>query len=89
MYPMMLVSRLLKSCAMPPVSCPTTSIFCAWRKRASDARRACAAAARSNSALTRTEKIFSTDSMNLRCCNGRREKITSKPAGLPCESVSA
>ena len=27
------VSRLLKSCAMPPVSWPTASIFCAWRKR--------------------------------------------------------
>ena len=27
------VSRLLKSCAMPPVSWPTASIFCAWRER--------------------------------------------------------
>ena len=31
--PMMMVSRLLKSWAMPPVSWPTASIFCAWRKR--------------------------------------------------------
>ena len=29
----MMVSRLLKSCATPPVSWPTASIFCAWRKR--------------------------------------------------------
>jgi len=25
------VSTLLKSCAMPPVSCPMASIFCDWR----------------------------------------------------------
>ncbi len=35
--PMMIVRRLLKSCAMPPVSCPTASIFCAWRSVASAA----------------------------------------------------
>ena len=29
--PVMPVSRLLKSCAMPPVSWPTASIFCDWR----------------------------------------------------------
>lgn len=27
---MRVVSRLLKSCASPPVSCPIASIFCAW-----------------------------------------------------------
>ena len=27
----MTVSRLLKSCAIPPVSWPTASIFCDWR----------------------------------------------------------
>ena len=35
MLPMMTVSRLLKSCAMPPVSWPTASIFCAWRSACS------------------------------------------------------
>ena len=30
-YPLITVSRLLKSCAMPLASCPTLSIFCAWR----------------------------------------------------------
>ena len=29
--PMMTVRMLLKSCATPPVSWPTASIFCAWR----------------------------------------------------------
>ena len=29
--PMTTPSKLLKSCAMPPVNCPTASIFCAWR----------------------------------------------------------
>ena len=29
------VSRLLKSCAMPPVSWPTASIFCDWRSASS------------------------------------------------------
>ena len=28
---MMIASRLLKSCARPPVSWPTASIFCEWR----------------------------------------------------------
>ena len=37
--PVMTVSRLLKSCAMPPVSWPIASIFCAWRSRSSLARR--------------------------------------------------
>ncbi|KRC17935.1 hypothetical protein ASE31_28480 [Acidovorax sp. Root217] len=37
---MMPCSRLLKSCAMPPVSWPTASIFCAWRS-ASSCRRSC------------------------------------------------
>ncbi len=30
---------LLKSCATPPVSCPSTSIFCAWRAMASASAR--------------------------------------------------
>ena len=33
--PLMPVSRLLKSCAMPPVSWPTASIFCDWRSASS------------------------------------------------------
>jgi hypothetical protein len=36
---MMIVSRLLKSCATPPVNCPMPSIFCACRVRSSAARR--------------------------------------------------
>ena len=35
--PEMPASRLLKSCAMPPVSWPTASIFCAWRSCSSSA----------------------------------------------------
>ena len=31
LYPLITVRRLLKSWAIPPVSCPTASIFCAWR----------------------------------------------------------
>ena len=37
--PMIAVSRLLKSCAMPPVRRPTASIFCAWRSASSVASR--------------------------------------------------
>ena len=38
--PRMTVSMLLKSCAMPPDSRPTASIFCAWRSACSvDSRR--------------------------------------------------
>ena len=29
-WPLTIISRLLKSCAMPPVSWPIASIFCAW-----------------------------------------------------------
>ena len=36
---MMIVSKLLKSCATPPVNCPMPSIFCACRARSSAARR--------------------------------------------------
>src|SRR5881409_2592462 len=36
--PRMAVSRLLKSCAMPPASCPTASIFCDWRSCSSSCR---------------------------------------------------
>ena len=36
--PMMAVSTLLKSCAMPPASWPTDSIFCCWRTWCSSAR---------------------------------------------------
>ena len=38
--PMMTVSRLLKSWAMPPASWPMASIFCDWRSRASLSCRA-------------------------------------------------
>ena len=34
----MIVSRLLKSCAMPPVRLPSASIFCDWRSCASTVR---------------------------------------------------
>ena len=37
MVPVMTVRILLKSCAMPPVSWPTASIFWAWRNCASAA----------------------------------------------------
>jgi hypothetical protein len=36
---MMAVSMLLKSWAMPPVSCPIASIFCAWRSWLSSCTR--------------------------------------------------
>lgn len=32
---MMTCSRLLTSCAAPPVNCPTASMFCAWRSASS------------------------------------------------------
>ena len=37
--PMITASRLLKSCATPPVSWPIASIFCAWRSCASSCSR--------------------------------------------------
>ena len=41
------IRMLLKSCAMPPVSWPTASIFCDWRSCSATARRACSARLRS------------------------------------------
>ena len=41
------VSRLLKSCAIPPASWPTASIFCAWRSCSSLRRSASSPARRS------------------------------------------
>ena len=38
---MMICSRLLKSCATPPVSWPTASIFWAWRSASSAFARRC------------------------------------------------
>ncbi len=38
-YPLMTVSRLLKSCATPPASRPTASSFWAWRNWSSSLRR--------------------------------------------------
>ena len=38
--PSTMVRRLLKSCATPPVSWPTASIFCAWRSDSSTFLRA-------------------------------------------------
>ena len=43
--PMMPVRRLLKSCAMPPVSWPTASIFCDWRSASSACLRSAIASA--------------------------------------------
>ncbi len=44
----MMASRLLKSCATPPASWPTTSIFWAWRSRSSLTRSAFSVALRSS-----------------------------------------
>ncbi|KAG1231823.1 hypothetical protein G6F68_019171 [Rhizopus microsporus] len=53
------ISRLLKSWASPPASCPTASIFWLWRKVSSACSRASAWA---RSALTR-EVVSMTVSM--------------------------
>ena len=44
----MIASKLLKSCATPPASWPTTCIFCAWRRRSSLAPRAISVRRRSS-----------------------------------------
>ena len=38
-WPPMTINKLLKSCATPPASRPTASIFCAWRSCSSSTRR--------------------------------------------------
>src|SRR6267143_754251 len=49
---MITVRRLLKSWATPPARRPTASIFCAWRSRSSDCRRASSARLRSTPTAT-------------------------------------
>ena len=53
-------SRLLKSCAMPPVSCPSAFIFSDWRSISS---------ARSRSAVS----LFNSRSVNLELTAGRAQ----------------
>ena len=55
-------SMLLKSCAMPPVSCPIASIFCACRSASSTASRSATAA------CTRASRVrFSSSSSACAC----------------------
>ena len=60
------VSRLLKSCATPPVSWPTASIFCAWRSDSSTLLRASYSA---SSARVRSLTASSSVSVKLRSCD--------------------
>jgi len=68
--PRMAVSRLLKSWAMPPASCPTASIFCDWRSCSSSWR--CALTSRASTSRARRPANSS----------GRATRSTSNR--LPC-----
>ncbi len=72
------VSRLLKSCARPPVSCPTASIFWLWRRRSS---ATCSSALR---ACTRSSRVW----VSWRSwVSANRRSVTSE--AVPNHSVTA
>ena len=52
--PRITVSKLLKSCATPPVSWPIVSIFCAWRSRSSVCCRCFTSSATRSSSVSLT-----------------------------------
>ena len=67
---MIAVSRLLKSCAMPPARRPTASIFCEWRSCSSSSSRLVIASSRSAmiAASSRPLSEPSARNMNSRNC---------------------
>ena len=71
------MSKLLKSCAMPPVNWPTASIFCACRKLSSTFSRSAisvlSAASASASAFVRSSTCASSSSA-ARACNARNDR---------------
>ena len=71
---MMAVSRLLKSCAMPPVSRPTASIFCDWRSASSVASRR---------AISSRSIRFAAASRRVRRSARRQSAIIAAVAGRP------
>ena len=65
LYPRMMDSRLLKSCAIPPASWPTASSFCAWRSISSERESASLVWACSTSAwANRTPPRFILNARN-------------------------
>ena len=74
--PMMAVSRLLKSCAMPPVRRPTASIFCAWRSFSSvSSRRAISARSISLAAASRRARVSAISTSAMSAAVAGRPKI--------------
>ena len=90
-------SRLLKSCATPPVSCPTASSFCAWRSRASSRLRSVTSRAAASTRATRPSASRSGVSVVSNVADGDRNgKGPLKPCPAPsstqrcrCSSRSA
>ena len=79
--PMMMVSRLLKSCATPPVSWPIASIFCAWRS---------ASSTRSRSSIWAMSARFAAASSSVRSpTRASRVSVRSLSAPTRCSRSSS
>ena len=80
------VRRLLKSCATPPVSCPTASSRWAWRSAASVRSRSsiCSAICRLVSSARARAKLFSTSSTS-----ARRLSVASNNNSAPVNPAAA
>src|ERR1700733_12291648 len=79
-YPLITISRLLKSCATPPASLPTASIFCAWRSCSSSCRRSVMSSAISSS-------TSSGSSLNVAAQPLSRTMITRPSLRFHCTST--
>ncbi len=87
---MIAVSRLLKSCAMPPASRPTASIFCEWRSCSSRTSRFVSASSRSAmiAASSRPLSEPSARNENSRNCVNSTGKAENGPMPLPAIAIA-
>ena len=75
------VSRLLRSWAMPPVSWPTASIFCAWRSCSSSRRRSEMSRTMAwNRPSPRSRALISTSTVPPPFRRSRRSESTERPS---------
>ena len=87
---MIAVSRLLKSCAMPPARRPTASIFCEWRSCSSSSSRLVIASSRSAmiAASSRPLSEPSARNVNSRNCVNSIGNAENGPMPMPAIAIA-
>ena len=79
--PTIAVRRLLKSCARPPASCRTASIFCVWRRFSSASRLAVTSRTTSASEIVASALSFDVDASNVNELPSCRSACSSSSPG--------